>query len=304
MMEGFIALLFKSMPVSEVADTLDEHDTQLWRLISELVERAHKGEDWSKVRRVLVDETSSKRGHRYVTCFVDAESRRLLFLTEGKGSDTVEAFARELEARRGFRDQIELVCMDMSGAFAKGVTRSLPKARVAYDHFHIMQMAGKAVDEVRKDLRSRGAALKGALWALRGNVWNQSAERLAQRAAYCQQYPRLGSSIMLRETLQDVLADRDEESLRWWCQRAMRSRLEPFKKLVRTLRTHWDGVCAFMDTRITNGLIEAINGKLQLAKRLARGYRSLRNFRTMAYLKAGALTVDIPALKPTKTHTI
>ena len=201
MMEAFIALLCQNMPVSEVADTLDEHDTRLWRLISELVERAHKGEDWSKVRRVLVDETISIRGHRYVTCFVDAESRRLLFLTEGKGSDTVEAFARELEARRGFRDQIELVCMDMSGAFAKGVTRSLPKARVAYDHFHIMQMAGKAVDEVRKDLRSRGAALKGALWALRGNVWNQSAERLAQRAAYCQQYPRLGSSIMLRETL-------------------------------------------------------------------------------------------------------
>jgi len=65
----------------------------------------------------------------------------------------------------------------------------------------------------------------------------------------------------------------------------MRGRLEPFKKVAKSIREHWDGIVAFMETRLTNGLIETINGLLQLAKRMARGFRSFTNFRTMTYLK-------------------
>ena len=57
-----------------------------------------------------------------------------------------------------------------------------------------------------------------------------------------------------------------------------------------------------MRTRLTNGAMEAINGLLQLAKRLARGFRSLRNFQIMAYLKAGKLQLDLPQLRPSPTH--
>jgi transposase len=64
------------------------------------------------------------------------------------------------------------------------------------------------------------------------------------------------------------------------------------------------GVVAFLKTRLTNGAIEAVNGLLQLAKRLARGFRSLRYFRIMAYLKAAGLHFDLPSLKPSPpTHS-
>ncbi len=62
---------------------------------------------------------------------------------------------------------------------------------------------------------------------------------------------------------------------------------------------HWDGIVAFLETRVTNGVIEAINGLLQLAKRMARGFRSFRNFRLMALLKAGRLQLHLPSLSPT-----
>ena len=88
--------------------------------------------------------------------------------------------------------------------------------------------------------------------------------------------------MMLRETLQDVLAGEDEQGLRWWSRRATRSRLEPFRKLATTIRTHWDGVVEFLETRVTNGPIEAINGLLQLAKRMARG-----EDRTTFFIKTG-----------------
>jgi len=94
------------------------------------------------------------------------------------------------------------------------------------------------------------------------------------------------------------------QALRWWCKRAKLSRLEPFRNLAQSIQKHWNGVVAFLKTRLTNGAIEAINGLLQLAKRLARGFRSLRYFRIMAYLKAAGLHLDLPSLKPSPvTHS-
>ena len=68
----------------------------------------------------------------------------------------------------------------------------------------------------------------------------------------------------------------------------------PFCKLAKTMKTHWKGILAFMETRLTNAAMEAVNGILQLAKRMARGFRNFHYFRITAYLKAGGLQLDIP----------
>ena len=297
--EAWSMLLCMEMPVRDAGRLLREQDTRLWRVVEHYVEEAQRKQSWSKVKRVLVDETSARRGHRYVSCFVDADTRKLLFLAEGRGSEVLREFVEALRAHGGTPEQIELVAMDMSGAYLKGAREHLPKAQVVFDHFHLMQMAGRALDEVRKELRRQGADLHQGLWALRGNAWTRSEEQLARREALCREYPKLGRAMMLRESLQDVLAQQDEELLRWWCNRAKRSRLAPFKKLADSLRGHWDGITAFMQTRVTNGVIEAINGLLQLAKRMARGFRSFATFRTVALLKAGRLHLNLPALLPT-----
>lgn len=297
--EAWAMLLCAEMPVQEAGRLLGEEDTRLWRLVTHYVEAAQARRSWTKVCRILIDETSARRGHRYVTSVVDADTRELLFMSEGRESETVGAFAEELRAHGGVPEQIELVAMDMSPAYRKGVQLYLPKARLVFDRFHLMQMAGKALDEVRKQLRREGADLAGGLWALRGNSWTRSQEQTALRQQLCQQYPKLGRAMMLRETLQDILAGEDPASLRWWVTRARRARLEPFRKLADSVMEHWEGIVAFLETRVTNGVIEAINGLLQLAKRMARGFRSFRNFRIMALLKAGRLQLRLPALSPT-----
>lgn len=258
MMEAVIVLLCQQMSVSAAAQYLGEHDTKLWRILEHYVMEAHAARDWKLVRRILVDETSARRGHRYVTSVVDAESRELLFVTEGRESEALELFAKELESHGASAQQIELICMDMSPAYQKGARKFFPQATVVFDHFHLMQMAGKALDEVRKTLRREGADLQNGLWALRGNQWTRTQKQQVLRRKLCQQYPRLGRAMMLREVLQDILANEDSESLAWWCTRTRRSRLQPFKKLAATFREHWEGVTAFMKTRITNGLIEAM----------------------------------------------
>src|SRR5579864_2875615 len=164
--------------------------------------------------------------------------------------------------------------------------------------FHLMVLAGQALDEVRRELARKGANLKGALWSLRGNVWNLTEERQEQRKNLCRQYTKLGRAMSLRESLQAIYASPErqvaEAELDWWCGWAARSRLGPFRKLAKTVRQHWDGILAYFDTHLTSAAIEAVNGIIQLAKRMARGFKNFLYFRTAAYHRAGKLNLAVP----------
>jgi transposase len=299
MMEALMLLLSAEMPVNAMADLLDEHDTRLWRVLMHYVEQAHAKSDWSAVRRIAVDETSARRGHRYVTNVLNAENSSLLLMVEGRSAEALGAFATALAEHGGDPSQIEAIAMDMSPAYVKGATEHFPQARIVFDKFHLMVLAGQALDEVRRELGRDGVSdFKGALWSLRGNAWNLSEERQEQRKNLCRQYTKLGRAMSLRESLQAIYASPErqvaEAELDWWCGWAARSRLSPFRKLAKTVRQHWDGILAYFDTRLTSAAIEAVNGIIQLAKRMARGFKNFVYFRTVAYHRAGKLNLAVP----------
>ena len=295
--EALTMALCQEMPVADVAEILGEQDTRLWRIVQYYVEQAQADKSWAAVRGIMVDETSSRRGHKYVTNFVDADRRELLLMTEGRGSESFKIFHEELKKHQGDPKQIELIGIDMGQAYQKGAREYFPDARVVFDHFHLMQWAGEAVDKVRKELKREGADLQGGLWAIRGNAFTRSEEQLNLRCALTRQYPKLGRAIYLRDYLQDALQSEDTTVLKKWLSWAQRSRLTPFQELARKIKDHWEGIVAFLETRMTNGVIEAINGLLQLAKRLARGFRSFKTFQIMGYLKAGKLKLNTKALR-------
>ena len=107
MMEALVMLLSAEMPVDAMADIIDEHDTRLWRVLMHYVEQAHAKSDRSAVRRIAVDETSARRGRRYVTNVLDDENSRLLLMVEGRGVPAVGAFAEALRRHGGDPSQIE-----------------------------------------------------------------------------------------------------------------------------------------------------------------------------------------------------
>ena len=192
MMEAVVLLLCQQMPVAAAADYLGETDQRLWRVLAHYVGKAHAAKNWSAVRRVMIDETSTKKGHHYATNFMDADSRELLFTVEGKDQETLGAFCDEM-LRHGARPgQITALIMDMSTGFIAGAQKYFPGAQVIFDHFHIMQMAGVALDEVRKTLAAAGADLKGSIWAIRGNEWTRSENQLEDRRRFVRDYPKLG----------------------------------------------------------------------------------------------------------------
>jgi transposase len=300
LLEALVMLLSAEMPVEGIADLLGETDTRLWRVLIYYVEQAQAKRDWSKVRRIAVDETSARRGHRYVTNVLDCDGRGLLLMVEGRSAQALGSFAQALREHGGDPAQIQAIAMDMSPAFLKGAAEHFPQAQIVFDKFHVMQLAGQALDSVRRQLQQDGAQLKGALWSLRGNAWNLSLQRQKQRQALCSQYTKLGRAMTLRDTLQTIYASPDqltaESQLHWWCAWASRSRLEPFRSLAKTVRQHWQGILAYFHTGLTSAAIEAVNGIIQLAKRMARGFRNFAYFRAAAYLRAARLQFDLPVI--------
>jgi transposase len=300
LMEALVMLLSAEMPVDGMANLLQETDTRLWRVLIHYVEKAQARRDWSTVRRIAVDETSARRGHRYVTNVLDCDGTGLLLMVEGRSSEALGCFAEALREHGGQPAQIQSIAMDMSPAYLKGAAEHFPQAQIIFDKFHVMLLAGQALESVRRQLQHEGAELKGSLWSLRGNVWNLSAERQKQRRALCLQYTKLGRAMTLRETLQAIYAGPDqvtaESQLHWWCGWASRSRLEPFRTLAKTVRQHWEGILAYFNTGLTSAAIEAVNGIIQLAKRMARGFKNFIYFRTAAYLRAGRLKFELPVI--------
>jgi transposase len=300
--EAFVMLLAAQMPVSRVAELVEEEDTRLWRLIRRLVEEAHALSDWSQVRAIAIDETSARRGRCYVTVILDAESHCVLYMAQGRDSHAVEGFAEALRHHHGDPANILWVAMDMLHCYAKGVRENFPNATVVFDRYHLMVMAGEAVDDVRKQLQRNGANLKGSLWSLRGNEWNLTPEQALQRTSLAAAYKPLGRALALRSALQDIYCAPPvdgPELLRWWCRWAARSRLQPFQKLAKTIRQYWEGIVSYFQHHITQGAIEAINGIIQLAKRRARGFRNFLYLRTIAYWATGRLPIKLPSYWPT-----
>src|SRR5260370_42154219 len=115
-MEAVVMFLSAQMPVDWIADLLQGSDTRLWRVLIHYVEQAQARCDWKAVRRIAVDETSARRGHRYVTNVLDCDGAGLLFMVEGRSSEALGPFAQALREHGGDPAQNRAIAMDMSPA--------------------------------------------------------------------------------------------------------------------------------------------------------------------------------------------
>jgi len=309
LMEAFILVLVQGgMTPAQAARLVDEHDTRLWRVLQHYVEEARSEADFSEVTAIGVDETSRSKGHNYITVFMDLDEdcRRVVYATEGKDAQTVERFREDLEAHGGKAEQVEEACLDMSAAFIRGLTDQFPDAKLTFDNFHLMQLMTEAVDEVRREEQQTHPELKGTRYIWLKNEWNWTEEQ-------ARKFDQLRSSKLatvratyIKEVFQDLFAcatvEEAEPMLKRWYFWATHSRIGPMIRAAKTIKNHWAGVLRWFVSRISNGIVEAINSLIQSAKAKARGFRSTRYLITMVYLIAGKLDFKLPALGY-PTHT-
>ncbi len=297
--EAMIMTLAKAMPVKTIAAFVNEHDTRLWRVLHHYVDKARNNSDYSEVREVGVDETSSKRGHKYVSLFVDLKGPRVLFATEGKDASTVERFKQDLTDHKGNPENIKEVCCDMSPAFISGVENQFPKARLTFDKFHIMKIINEAVDEVRRQEQKDCPELARTRYIWLKNPKNLKLTQVGILKELTVKKLNLKTSraYHIRLNFQELFTQAPEMAeayLKKWYFWATHSRLEPIKQAAYTIKRHWDGVLRWFHSNINNGILEGINSLIQAAKAKARGYRTSRNLITMIYLIGGKLAFSLP----------
>jgi transposase len=300
--EALVLALCQQMPFAAVARLVGLSWHRVYAICARYVQRALADADLSEVTAVAIDETASRRGHNYVTLVADMTARRVVFVTEQRDSQTIADFAQYLREHGADPDQIASVSIDMSPAFIKGVGEHLPAARLTFDKFHVIAHASVAVDKMRRLEQKTDPDLKGLRWALLKDRHKLHPEQRNDLDALVAQFTskRTARAWLYREQLRDIL-DRKQihvvsAMLTQWCTNVMRSKVEPMKDVAKMIRSHFDGIVAWTQTRQTNGFIEAINGLFQAAKRKARGFVRFATMRTVLFLIAGKL--DFTKINP------
>lgn len=254
--DALIIALAKDMPMSAVSRFVGEHDTRLWRILHHYVDNAIAAQDLSYVTKINTDETSAKRGHNYITLFMDPERKNVICVTKGKDSSTWMECKKQLEAHGGHADHITEVCMDMSPAFIKGAEENFPKSSITFDKFHVIQAANEAVDEVRRTERKGCAERKDTRYMWLKNPENLSAAQQETMAKLKDCDLDTAKAYRMRLILQEIYrypAAVAPMVLQDWIQWGLRCRLAPMVDVAKMLQNHYDGVVRWFSSKLTNG---------------------------------------------------
>lgn len=297
MFEALVMTMARAMPISSVAALLGEHDTLVWRIVHHYVSDASARADFSGVASVAFDETQMGKGQDYVTVFADAAERKVLAVFKGHDAAVVGSFAETLSKKGGDPLRVLEASVDLSQAFTSGISSHLPNATPTYDRFHVMKLAGGAVDQVRRQESREHPELKGTRYSWLKNEENLTDTQAAALLALKDQPLLTSAAWTLRLGLQEVYAGDDrkdgEARLDAWLAKAEASGLAPMRKLAATIAGHREGILRWFDSGLTNGFMEGLNSVIQMAKARARGYRSLRNFEAVIMLMFGKLDLAV-----------
>jgi transposase len=297
MFEALALTLAREMPVSACARILRCSDNALWRQIDAHVCLARAKESYAETKVVGIDETSCAKGHSYITLVHDLPERKLIYATPGKDASTVQRFTEDFKAHQGKPESIEVVCIDMSKAFIAGAAKHLPNAAVAFDGFHVVQLANKAVDAVRREEAREESWLKKTRWVWLKDQTKWTAKEQDKMDWMPHSRLKTARAWRIKEALRDIYrnsrndAQQSARALKKWLHWAQRSQLHPIKDLAKTIKQHWAGILkAFDASHLHTGYVEAVNSLLQAAKAKARGYGTTDHFIAMAFLIAGRLS--------------
>lgn len=262
---------------------------------------------WTALRVIAIDEFAIQRGHRYATVVIDPTCKRVVWIARGRDQGALTEFFLALGPARCA--QLEAVAVDMWAPYAAEVRRHCPQARLVYDLFHVVAKYGREViDRVRVDetnrlaraagpgpVRGRRRVIKGARWLLLRN-----REHLTSHADRV----RLRDLLHANRTLFMVYVLKDDLKQLWrfrypraarrfwaqWRRRAFASRIPALRTFVQILQRHLEGIISHCVYPLNTGMLEGMNNKIKVIKRMAYGFRDDAYF----FLKIRAAFPGIP----------
>lgn len=304
----FLASWAKRLSWTEVAETFHTSWEKVYRAVELAVEWGRAHQSLAGIEAIGVDEIQWQRGHRYLTLVyqIDAGCRRLLWIGPERKEETLLGFFHWFGAERSAA--LRFICSDMWRPYLKVIAQKAAQAVHVLDRFHLMKILSKAIDDVRaeevKALKAAGhdPVLTHARWLLLKrpeNLTEKQEPRLAELLTYNLRSVR---AYLLKEDFQSFWAYRSPhwagQFLDRWCTRTLRSRLDPMKKVARTLRSHRPLILNWFRAKgaISSAAVEGFNNKAKLTMRKAYGFRTDKAMEIALYHTLGALP------EPVMTH--
>jgi transposase len=304
----FLARWAKRLSWSEVAAAF--HTT--WEHVFDAVEMAV---EWGRshlnlegVQALGIDEIQWQRGHHYLTLVyqIDTGCKRLLWIGQDRKVKTLLHFFHWFGPERS--RALRYLCSDLWKPYLRVIAKKAGQALHVLDRFHIVAHLSKAIDEIRaqeaRDLKAKGyqPLLKRTRWLLLKRPEHLSEAQDSKLADLLRWNLRTVRAYLLKEELQLFW---DYVSPAWagrfldgWCTKAMRSRLEPMKRVAKMLRGHRALLLNWFRAKgtISSGIVEGFNNKAKLTTRKAYGFRTYRAVEIALYHALGQLP------EPEATH--
>ncbi len=297
----FLARWARRMSWKEVADSFRISWEHVYEAVKYAVSWGLEHRDLDQIESIGVDEVQWHQGHHYQTVVyqIDEDQKRLLWVGPERTAKTLLRFFRFLGKKRTAK--LQFVCSDMWQGYIKVIQKKAGHAVHILDRFHVMQKIGKAINDVRaaevKQLEQDGyePVLKGARWLLLKRPENLTDKQAVKLNDLLQYNLKSIRSHLMKEDFQKFWEYTHPawagRFLDQWCTRAMRSKIEPMKKVARTLRSKRELLLNWFRAggALSSGVVEGFNNKLKLITRKSYGFRTQKAYETALYHNLGAL---------------
>ena len=297
----FLARWARRMSWKDVAVTFRVSWEHVYEAVKYAVSWGLQHRDLDQIESIGIDEVQWHKGHRYQTVVyqIDEHQKRLLWIGPERTAKTLLRFFRFLGKERTAK--LQFICSDMWQGYIKVIRKKASHAVHVLDRFHVMQRIGKAINDVRaaevKQLKADGyePVLKGARWLLLKRPENLTDKQSVKLNELLQYNLKSIRSHLMKEDFQRLW---EYHSPYWagrfldeWCTRAMRSKIEPMKKVARSLREKRELILNWFRAggTISAGIVEGFNNKLKLITRKSYGFRTQQAYETALYHNLGAL---------------
>ena len=298
----FLARWARKLSWKETAESFCTSWDTVFRSVKVIVEYGMRRRGLDGVEAIGIDEIQFGKGHNYLTLVyqIDAGRRRLLFIGRERTKKTLRFFFDEFGSKR--TQALKFICTDMWKNYLDVIAEKAPQALNILDRFHIVQHLGKAVTRIRIDevrqLKEEGydeTLLKHTKYCFLKNPENLTEKQELKLDDVLQYRLKSVRAYQLKESFQlfwDYTSPYWAEwYLKKWCTRAMRSRLEPMKDFVRTIRAHQPLIMNWFKAKkqFSSGIVEGMNRKVNLVTRRSFGFRSYEVLKIALFHTMGGL---------------
>ena len=301
-MEAFVVELLQACPnIKSVCSLTDLSWKTVDTIMKKAVERGLTRRAQVPMEHLGLDEKSIEKGHSYASILTDVSGSRVLNLVRGRTQEAAQELL-ETTLSQEQRASVQAVAMDMWPAYMGAVRETLPKASIVHDKFHVVKYLNESVDQVRRrEHRAMSAAgfspLVGTKYSWMRNFKDKRSSEAVQFRALHQMNLKTSRAWTIKETFAHFWTYHSISAassfFTEWSNNAMRSKLEPVKKVVKMLRRHLDGLLNYTRYHITNATAEGFNSVIQLIKTNARGFRSFESYRARILFHCGKLDLCI-----------